>query len=110
MLKQLAREWTTDGQPERERVHKAVLAAIRKCCPTTLCNQTVNFPGQRRWKLRGAPSGMAGERTGREQGATGSDRAYRPLVLVPGAGTGRLALEIMRQGYRVQSASLVASL
>ena len=102
VFKQLAREWSTDGEEERRRIHAPLLAAILKYCPpsNSVCGNSSGsgrgFPGS------GQPlSHLLGTKTDPEHGSPTSSKA--PLVLVPGSGLGRLATEIAGHGYRVQA-------
>ncbi|GKY93825.1 hypothetical protein MPSEU_000349600 [Mayamaea pseudoterrestris] len=63
VLKSLMRDWSTEGQPERDMSYKLILGALTNVAVTP---------------------------------------TWRPRVCVPGAGVGRLALEICREGYSVQ--------
>ena len=105
VLRQVAREWSAEGAAERQRTHTAVLEALAKHLPPCARPATspFTFPGSGRSlsalvsALRGTGESRATTRTG---GAAGSAPT---LVLVPGAGLGRLAAEIQARGYAVQA-------
>jgi len=65
VLKSLARDWSTDGQAERESCYRPLLDAVK----TYLPGQSSNPPSR---------------------------------IVVPGAGVGRLAAELLSLGYEVQ--------
>jgi hypothetical protein len=152
-LKQLAREWSTDGATERGCTHRPVLEALdRHCLPPSGGHDAAGggvggsgarvagadpFPGRGCQSVRelfeealsdgdGAAASDAGgvagaaersEGEGEDEGPArrpsadgGADGGGGPLVLVPGAGLGRLAMEVASHGYRVQGCECSAAM
>nr|CCA30094.1 hypothetical protein, conserved [Neospora caninum Liverpool]CEL71340.1 TPA: hypothetical protein, conserved [Neospora caninum Liverpool] len=73
LLRQIAREWSTEGDEERRTAFDPLLEALEKCLPC---------------KYKDAQAHMKQQ-----------ESASRPRVLVPGCGTGRLPFEIAQRGY-----------
>jgi len=72
VLKSLVRDWSKDGQVERDLAYKPILEQTKKYIP-----------------IPSASANPAGQ-------------AALPRICVPGAGVGRLAMEISALGYAVQ--------
>lgn len=86
VLKNLARDWSAEGAPEREQSYGRLLLELRRLLGGT--GHTI-----------GGGSG-GGSGTGGSSGSGG--REEPPRVLVPGCGLARLCLEITNLGFQAQ--------
>ncbi len=84
-LHQVAREWSEEGKPERDASFGRVLRALAEHLPARPRGQE-------------GSGGAAAEASGAVPAGV-SDRTRRPRVLVPGAGMGRLVLDVAAAGY-----------
>lgn len=84
-LHQVAREWSAEGKPERDASFGRILRALAEHLPAK--------PGGEAGKGGAASAGHAAAAD------SGPDRGSRPRVLVPGAGMGRLVLDVAAAGY-----------
>jgi len=76
-LRQVARDWSSEGAAERANTYGAVQRELQRLLPT-------------------------GPALGGARGARGARDAPRPRVLVPGCGLGRLPFELALAGYEAQ--------
>lgn len=85
VLKSLARDWSTEGQVERDMTYNPIKATVQKYLP--LCKDSL--------------SAATGATTnGTSKAAVPSSKPIK--ICVPGAGVGRLACELASLGYAVQ--------
>lgn len=84
-LHQVAREWSEEGRPERDASFGRLLRALAEHLPAR--------PG-------GKEGGEESDGGSRAASSSLSARTSRPRVLVPGAGMGRLVLDVAAAGYR----------
>ena len=93
----LVRDWSEEGAHGRELAHPPVLRALLSLSRHRRCQR---WPFRIRGAVAACPPAALGSRH-----ATGQLR-----VLVPGAGTARLAWEITRRGHRVEANDASASM
>jgi carnosine N-methyltransferase len=99
-LKSLVRDWSKEGQTEREQAYRPLL---------DLAQQYVPMPHRRHSEPAAASSSSlsrAAATAASSSSASSSSIRPPPRLCVPGAGVGRLALELAALGYEVQGNEL----
>lgn len=88
VLKSVTRDWSKDGAGERATSYGPILEGLQKYLPTRTVIETTSKEG-----------GQAKQNT---EGSVPVPSTRPSRVLVPGAGVGRLSLEVYSLGYEVQ--------
>ena len=100
VLKSLARDWSAEGQAERDMTYNPIKATIQKYLP--LPNKSASLAvSSSSAAVPPPPPPAAATTTATSQPRKGQPRR-QIKICVPGAGVGRLACELASLGYAVQ--------